>query len=67
LEHIIRAAGDIAEVKSLIILGSQSVLGQFPNPAESFPESDHSKISFISQKRQILCRSVEVDIMVPES
>lgn len=67
LEHIIRAAGEIADVKSLIILGSQSVLGQFPTLAESFPESDHSEISFISQKRQILCRSVEADIMVPES
>jgi len=67
LEHIIRAASDIAGVKSLIILGSQSVLGQFPTLAESFPKSDHSEISFISQKRQILCRSVEADIMVPES
>ena len=67
LEHIIRSAGNIANVKSLIILGSQSVLGQFPNIAEFLPESDHSKISFISQKRHILCRSVEADIMIPES
>ena len=67
LEHIIRAAGEIAGVKSLIILGSQSVLGQFPTLAESFPKSDHSEILFISQKQQILCRSVEADIMVPES
>lgn len=67
LEHIIRAAGEIAGVKSLIILGSQSVLGQFPTLAESFPKSDHPEISFISQKQQILCRSVEADIMVPES
>lgn len=67
LEHIIRAAGEIAGVKSLIILGSQSVLGQFSTLAESFPKSDHSEISFISQKQQILCRSVEADIMVPES
>ncbi len=67
LEHIIRAAGDIADVKSLIILGSQSVLGQFPNLADSLPESDHSEISFISRKQQILCRSAEADVMVPES
>lgn len=51
LEHIIRAAGELAGVKSLIILGSQSVLGQFPALAESFPKSDHSEISFISQKQ----------------
>jgi len=67
LEHIIRAAGGIAGVKKLIILGSQSVLGQFPALAESFPESDHSEISFISRKRQTLCRSMEADIMVPGS
>ncbi|MFH0996043.1 MAG: DUF6036 family nucleotidyltransferase [Pseudomonadota bacterium] len=67
LEHIIRAAGEIARVRILIILGSQSVLGQFPDLAESLPKSDHSEISFVSQKRQVLCRSVEADIMVPES
>lgn len=67
LEHIIRAAGEIAGVKTLIIMGSQSVLGQFPDLAESFPESDCSEISFISRKRHILCRSMEADIMVPGS
>lgn len=35
LEHIIRAAGAIAESDELIIIGSQAVLGQWPNaPAE---------------------------------
>lgn len=32
LEHIIRAAGAIAEVKEIIIIGSQAILGSFPNP-----------------------------------
>jgi hypothetical protein len=41
--------------------------GQFPDLAESLPKSDHSEISFVNQKRQVLCRSVEADIMVPES
>jgi len=49
LEHIIRAAGAIANVQDLIIIGSQAVLGQFPdaprellvsNEAEAFPPSD---------------------------
>ena len=31
LEHIIRAAGAIADVDELIVVGSQAVLGQFPN------------------------------------
>jgi hypothetical protein len=31
LEHIIRTAGAIADVDELIVIGSQSILGQFPN------------------------------------
>jgi hypothetical protein len=31
LEHIIRAAGTIANVDDVIIIGSQAVLGQFPD------------------------------------
>ena len=31
LEHIIRAAGTIADDNDIVIVGSQSVLGQFPN------------------------------------
>lgn len=35
LEHIIRAAGSIAEDDDILIVSSQSLLGQFPNaPAE---------------------------------
>ena len=31
LEHIIRAAGAIADDPDIVVIGSQSVLGQFPN------------------------------------
>ena len=31
LEHIIRASGDVAQDDEIVIIGSQSVLGQFPN------------------------------------
>lgn len=31
LEHLIRAAGKIANDREIVIIGSQSVLGQFPN------------------------------------
>jgi hypothetical protein len=35
LEHLIRAAGSIADARELIIVGSQAILGAFPNaPAE---------------------------------
>ena len=32
LEHVIRAAGSIADARQLIIIGSQSLLASFPNP-----------------------------------
>jgi hypothetical protein len=31
LEHVIRAAGAIAEDRQIVVIGSQSVLGQFPD------------------------------------
>jgi hypothetical protein len=35
LEHIIRAAGAVTDARDLVAIGSQAVLGQFPNaPAE---------------------------------
>src|ERR1017187_2815242 len=35
LEHIIRAAGTIADDNDVVVIGSQAILGEFPNaPAE---------------------------------
>ena len=34
LEHIIRAAADITGHKTLIVIGSQAILGQYPNAPE---------------------------------
>jgi hypothetical protein len=31
LEHLIRAAGRIAEDREIVVIGSQAILGQFPN------------------------------------
>lgn len=40
LEHLIRAAGRIAGERELVIVGSQSVLGQFPDVhAEAWRQS----------------------------
>jgi hypothetical protein len=53
LEHIIRATGTIADVDDVVIIGSQAVLGEFPdapgellasNEADVFPRS-HSERS----------------------
>lgn len=31
LEHLIRAAGAITNDKEIVVIGSQAILGQFPN------------------------------------
>lgn len=67
LEHIIRAVGEIAGVKKVIILGSQSILGQFPNFPELVYQEDYSEISLTNQSHEVLFRSIEVDIIIPES
>lgn len=66
-EHIIRATGEIAKVEKIIILGSQTILAQFPDLAELLPEIDSSEISLMVQNREILIRSIEADIMIPDS
>jgi hypothetical protein len=35
LEHLIRSAGSIANVKEIVVIGSQSILGQFPDAPSS--------------------------------
>jgi hypothetical protein len=56
LEHIIRAACGVADITEVVIVGSQAVLGQFPNaPAELlksmeadvFPKDDPTKSDVI--------------------
>ena len=56
LEHIIRAAGAITGVQDVIILGSQAILGQFPEIGDSAIENVNS---------QILLRSMEADVLIP--
>lgn len=35
LERLIRAAGSIADDAEIVVIGSQSILGQFPNASSS--------------------------------
>lgn len=57
LEHIVRAAGVIADVGEILVLGSQSVLGTWPSPphpmdvsreADVFPLGAPEKADLIS-------------------
>lgn len=67
LEHIIRAAGEIAQVKKVIILGSQSILAQFPDLSKRVSNLDQTEVTARIQNREILIRSIEADIMIPDS
>lgn len=44
LEHIIRAAGAIAEDSEIIVVGSQSILGQFPDAPRALLKSAEADI-----------------------
>ena len=39
LEHIIRAAGSIANAQELVVIGSQAILGTIPEPPDEFTAS----------------------------
>ena len=56
LEHIIRAAGEIAGTQNVVILGSQAILGQFPQLGTS---------ALNKSSQQILLRSMEADVLIP--
>jgi hypothetical protein len=56
LEHIIRAAGTIADTEDVVVIGSQSILGEFPdapsellasNEADVFPRSEPGRSDLI--------------------
>ena len=49
LEHIIRAAGEIAGQRELVIIGSQAILGQFPNAPEALLQSREADVYFPGQ------------------
>ena len=44
LEHLIRAAGAIAEDSEIIVIGSQSILGQFPDAPRALLKSAEADI-----------------------
>ena len=44
LEHIIRASGEVTDHYEFIIVGSQSILGQIPNPEAVFKMSAEADI-----------------------
>ncbi len=67
LEHIIRAAGEIASTKRIFIFGSQAILAQFPRlQTYNLTASSFEKRS-VALSREVLYRSNEADVMIPDS
>jgi hypothetical protein len=44
LEHVIRAASQIVDDKELVVIGSQAVLGQFPDAPEALLRSEEADV-----------------------
>ncbi len=38
LEHILRAAAAVADARDIVVIGSQAILGQFPDAPDSLVE-----------------------------
>lgn len=68
LEHIIRAAGDVGNIKSLFIMGSQAILGEHPE-LDSSVMTSNVKVNYKlkEQYQRVILVSQEADILVPEN
>ena len=65
LEHVIRAVGDISKVKEVIVIGSQSIHGQFPDITRKYLQAQENSLKF--KFYEPLLGSMEADIIVPEN
>jgi hypothetical protein len=45
LEHVIGAAGSIADARTVIIIGSQAILGAFPDAPAELTVSQEASVS----------------------
>jgi hypothetical protein len=52
LEHLIRAAGQIADDTEIVVIGSQAVLGQFPNAAGVLARSAEADVFPLNRPEQ---------------
>jgi hypothetical protein len=59
LEHVLRAASDIANERDFIVIGSQSVLGQFPNAPDALLDSlslPQDRLEALRKRLAFVCR-----------
>ena len=63
-EHIIRAAGDIADVEEIIVIGSQAIHAQFPDIEKQLKQLQLSHILDTADVTAVV-GSMEVDLFIP--
>ena len=63
-EHIIRAAGDIADVEEIIVIGSQTIHAQFPDIEKKLKQLELSHILDTADVTAVV-GSMEVDLFIP--
>ena len=51
LEHLIRAAADIADDDEIVVIGSQAILGQFPSAPASMRVSVEADLFPLNHRR----------------
>ena len=59
LEHVIRAAAASANVREIVVIGSQAILGSFPHPPERLQQSMDADVyphspRFIGVKSEVI-------------
>ncbi len=65
LEHLIRAIGDMIDVREFIIFGSQSILGQHPD-LDNIVKSKNIMVSPKKQDIDIMQISMEADVYIKD-
>ena len=59
LEHLIRAAADLADDTDIVVIGSQAVLGQFPDAPASMRVSAEADLYPLQRRSKLLARLSE--------
>lgn len=60
LEHLLRAAGEVIDERQFIVIGSQSILGKYPNAPEELLRSREADFIAKNQPEDDLGRAARI-------
>ena len=66
LEHIIRAAGSIADCERLIVIGSQAILGSFPQAPAELTMSEEADTYPLDAPEKAARQQAEPELITPD-